>query len=441
MSMGEQLLLRQVRHVRPDLDDPRTATVRQQIRRDFGMIVPPFLLHLPAPAALNASRAIIREPTHGHRVPRAVKEAVAASVSAANACPYCVDVHTTALHALGDRAAAAAIAHGRSQTITDPTLHAVVSWARATREPDAPILRRRPFPDEHAPELIGVVLAYHYINRMVNIFPAGSPFPVTKARSVLRSIAARALRRLVADSGPRGASFALLPAAPLPDDLAWASGDSIIADAFARAAAAFEALGQRFVAEPVRRLVTRRLTEWRGEEPGLSRAWVTSAIDVLPPLHRPQGSWRCSPRWPLIRSTLACSTPPEPSQDRPVTRCSSPPRPGPASPRVVGVDRRGRPGGGGMKPSSPWRRPLLTIHVAASVSLLGAALVILALFVLAPGLASAAHAAMASPAGSISDAQRLRIAVFPGIATVLLMVNVVLGLYKPGRRLRSGGIG
>lgn len=94
-----------------------------------------------------------------------------------------------------------------------------------------------------------------------------------------------------------------------------------------------------------------------------------------------------------------------------------------------------------MKPSSPWRRPLLTIHVAASVSLLGAALVILALFVLAPGLASAAHAAMASPAGSISDAQRLRIAVFPGIATVLLMVNVVLGLYKPGRRLRSGGIG
>lgn len=287
MSIGEQLLLRQVRHVRPDLDDPRTATVRQQIRRDFGMIVPPFLLHLPAPAALSASWAIIREPTHGHRVPRAVKEAVAASVSAANACPYCVDVHTTALHALGDRAAAAAIASGRSQTITDPTLHAVVSGALATREPDAPILRRRPFPD--APELIGVVLAYHYINRMVNIFVAGSPFPVTKARSVLRSIAARALCRLVADSGRRGASLALLPAAPLPDDLAWASGDSIIADAFARAATAFEALGQRFVAEPVRRLVTRRLTERRGEEPGLSRAWVTSAIDVLPPLHRPQG--------------------------------------------------------------------------------------------------------------------------------------------------------
>lgn len=186
MSMGEQLLLRQVRHVRPDLDDPRTATVRQQIWQDFGMIVPPFLLHLPAPAALSASWAIIREPTHGHRVPRAVKEAVAASVSAANACPYCVDVHTTALHALGDRAAAAAIASGRSQTITDPTLHAVVSGALATREPDAPILRRRPFPDEHAPELIGVVLAYHYINRMVNIFVAGSPFPVTKARSVLK---------------------------------------------------------------------------------------------------------------------------------------------------------------------------------------------------------------------------------------------------------------
>lgn len=289
MSIGEHLLLRQVRHVRPDLGDPRTSTVRQQIRRDFGMIVPPFLLHLPAPAALSASWAIIREPAHGLQVPRAVKEAVAASVSAANACPYCVDVHTTALHALGDRAAAAAIASGRSQTITDPTLQAVVAWAHATREPDAPILRRRPFPDEHAPELIGVVLGYHYINRMVNIFAAGSPFPVAKARPLFRSIAARALRRLVAARGRRGESVDMLPAASLPDDLAWAGGDPIIADAFARAAAAFEALGQRFVAEPVRRLVTRRLTEWRGEEPGLSRAWVTSAIDVLPPPHRPQG--------------------------------------------------------------------------------------------------------------------------------------------------------
>src|SRR5215831_19239211 len=79
-------------------------------------------------------------------------------------------------------------------------LHAVVTWARATRHPDAPIVRQRPFPDEHAPELIGVALAYHYINRMVNIFAAASPFPVAAPglKPIMRRVASLAFRRLLA---------------------------------------------------------------------------------------------------------------------------------------------------------------------------------------------------------------------------------------------------
>jgi AhpD family alkylhydroperoxidase len=291
VSIRERLLLRQVRHVQPDLDDPRTSAVTQQIRRDLGMIVPPYLLQLPAPDALRASWVILREPSYGRRVDRAAKEAVAAAVSATNACPYCVDVHTTTLHTLGDRRTAAAIGSGRTERIADPTLRAVVTWALATRAPDAPILRRRPFPDQQAPELIGVVLAYQYINRMVNIFAAESPFPARPRRAgwILREVASRALPQLASSTGRPGGSLDLLPPAPLPDDLAWARGDPIIADAFGRATAAFESLGQRFVPEPVRGLVTRRLTEWRGEEPGMSRAWVDSAIEVLPPSQRPYG--------------------------------------------------------------------------------------------------------------------------------------------------------
>src|SRR5215813_3090346 len=101
MSIRERPFLRQVRHVHPDVHDPRTAEARRQIRRDFGMLVPPFALHLPVPDALCAGWVILREPTHGRRVDRATKEAVAAAVSATNTCPYCVDVHTTMLHALG----------------------------------------------------------------------------------------------------------------------------------------------------------------------------------------------------------------------------------------------------------------------------------------------------------------------------------------------------
>lgn len=287
MSIRERLLLRQVRHVRPDLHDERTAAAREVIQRDAGAILPPFLLHLPAPDALSASWAIVSEPTHGPRVDRATKETVAAAVSATNTCPYCVDVHTTTLHGLGGGHAAADIASG-GRAIADPALGAVVAWARATRQPGAAVLERPPFPPEQAPELIGVALAFHYINRMVNIFAAGSPFPLgsPSAKPILRSIASPVLRGLLARTGGRGASLDLLPATGVPDDLTWARGDPIIADAFARAGATFDALGERLVAEPVRQLVVARLGAWRGEEPGLSRAWAERAIDVLPPPRR-----------------------------------------------------------------------------------------------------------------------------------------------------------
>lgn len=290
MSIRERLFLRQVRHVRPDLHDPWTAAAREAIRRDAGEILPPFLLHLPAPAAFSASWAIVSEPTRGPRVDRAMKEAVAAAVSATNTCPYCVDVHTTMLQGLGDRLAAGAIASG-GRAIADPALGGVVAWARATRQPRAAILGRPPFPAEHGPELIGVALAYHYLNRMVNIFAAGSPFPLRspRAKPILRSIASPVLRGLLARKGGPGASLELLPAARVPDDLTWARGDPIIADAFARAGATLDALGERLVAKPVRQLVIARLREWQGEEPGLSRGWAERAIDVLPPPHRASG--------------------------------------------------------------------------------------------------------------------------------------------------------
>jgi AhpD family alkylhydroperoxidase len=291
MPLFDRLFLRQVRHLHPAASDPRTAAVRQQILRDVGVLVPPFALHLPAPDALRAYWAIFREPTYGRRVNRATKEAVAAAVSASNACPYCVDVHTTTLHALGDRTPAAAIAAGQPDRIADPALRVVVAWAHASRQPQAPILRQPPFPDAHAPELVGVALAYHYVNRMVNIFAAASPFPAASPRfkPVFRRVASPAFRSLLARQVRPGASLDLLPPAPLPDDLDWARGDPIIADAYGRAAAAFDAAGQQALPGPVRQLVAERLSIWRGEDPGLSRAWVDRATQPLPAPQRPLG--------------------------------------------------------------------------------------------------------------------------------------------------------
>jgi hypothetical protein len=58
--------------------------------------------------------------------------------------------------------------------------------------------------------------------------------------------------------------------------------------------------------------------------------------------------------------------------------------------------------------------------------------------VLEPGLAAMADAATGLSAEPLTDAERLRVDLSPAVAVVLLVVNVVLGVYKPGRRLRSG---
>lgn len=154
-----------------------------------------------------------------------------------------------------------------------------------------------------------------------------------------------------------------------------------------------------------------------------------------------------------------------------------------------------------MTSSTParWRTPLLTVHIVTGVGAIGAALVLLALgiagvrgadprtvypaahlveaWVIAPlavlALGTGVTLALLScwglvrywwvaiklaitavltavvflvlepslaataAAESLTDAQRTRIALFPAVALALLVVNVVLGLAKPRRRLRS----
>lgn len=289
MSMSARVFLHQVRHVLPDLRDPRTSALRGQIVREFGALVPPYALHLPVPEALDACWMILREPGRGSRVDRRTKEAVAAAVSATNACPYCVDVHTGMLHALGERGPADALAAGKPDAISDPELRAVVAWAGATRQPGAAVLRHPPFPGDHAPELIGVAVGFHYINRMVNIFVADSPFFAGSpaANRVVRRIASPFLRGMLTRQARANTSASPPSAASLPDDLAWARSDPAIAGAFGRAAETFETLGRRALPAGVRQLVSTRLEAWRGEDPGLSRSWVDEDLQTLPPTQRP----------------------------------------------------------------------------------------------------------------------------------------------------------
>ncbi|WP_122982407.1 carboxymuconolactone decarboxylase family protein [Actinoplanes teichomyceticus] len=232
---------------------PRVRAVYAQVERDFGMLAPPVSLHAPSPDVLAAAWVLLRETLlAGDRSARAGKEAVAASVSAMNACPYCVQVHTATLTGL----------------------------------------RRHPVEGRPADlSRTAVAVTFHYLNRMVNIF-LGDP-PLSAVPAGVRPAAARGAERLLGHLGARshtpGASLDLLGVAEPPADLAWA-GTGVVADALARACAAVEARAREAVPAPVAELVTARLVDWTGAPAGIdARRTCAAAAEQLPASCRASG--------------------------------------------------------------------------------------------------------------------------------------------------------
>lgn len=278
----------QVKHValEPAAPGELVRRVYAQVERDFGMLAPPVRLHAAAPRALAASWMMLRESLVATgRVERRVKETVAAAVSLANSCPYCVDVHGAALYGLTASRDAAAVASGRLGDVADRGLRDVALWGR-----DLPAHGDHRPADEDLPELVGVAVTFHYLNRMVNVFLRDPVFPPAAPAGVRRGLqrmVGRMIRPIVAREHVPGAALALLPGAPVSAGLEWAACDPVIEDAFARAAAAFEAEGRDHVPAAVRELVLARLEGWAGEPPGLSRGWVEDEVRPLPAGQRP----------------------------------------------------------------------------------------------------------------------------------------------------------
>ncbi len=280
------LSLAQIRYLtptRPRAAEGLTAQVYRQMEQEFGILPPPVALHSPAPEAMAAAWVMLRETLLAPGlVDRAVRESVAAAVSAANACPYCVSVHRATLHGLlGARPA-------NDETVRDAAAWATEGVERLT----AGSASRIPFTPDQAPEYAGVAVVFHYLNRMVNTFLEDVPMPPSAPRAglgmvqhVLGGMIRSASRRI----GPAGASLELLPQAPVPPDLAWAQPNLAVTQAFARAVDAIERASAQAVPQSVRDLLARELAVWDGRPLGLSRAWVDRPLASLPAHARPAG--------------------------------------------------------------------------------------------------------------------------------------------------------
>jgi AhpD family alkylhydroperoxidase len=259
------------------------ATVYGKVAEDFH-ITAPLVLHSPVPDLLAGVWMVLRETLITGRVAREHKEAVATGVSQANTCPYCIAAHAMMRGGAGQSEAGEALLRGGTAEIGHPVLRSLAVWGSRSLTPDDALVQAPPFAPSDVVELVGTAVAFHYINRMVNVFLPESPMPWLLRRFGAvprRFLAATFGRRMVTRTPRAGTSLSLLPEAQLPQDFAWAAGNHAVANAFARAAAAVDEAGRAALPDSVRMLVARGLTVWRGASPTLGRAWVADAVAPL----------------------------------------------------------------------------------------------------------------------------------------------------------------
>ncbi|WP_433386185.1 carboxymuconolactone decarboxylase family protein [Micromonospora sp. KLBMP9576] len=289
--LTRRITQRHIERLTPVRVSDATGEVRYVYRRleqEFGLLAPPVALHAAAPAVLAGCWLMLREALLVHaRVGRDTKEAVAAAVSLVNRCPYCVDVHGTALHGLLRGPDARALTDDRLGEVREPRLRAVAEWFRHGGAAAVPAH----LGTAEVVELIGVSVLFHYLNRMVNVFLTGSPLPAMPpaAARVVHRLAAVTMARLTRRRGAPGADLDLLPPAPVPPDLDWAHGNPILAAAFARAAVAIDAAGRDAVPAGVRSLVLRLLAGPDGLRSLTDRAGVDAVLATLPEADRAAG--------------------------------------------------------------------------------------------------------------------------------------------------------
>ncbi|MBW1847643.1 MAG: carboxymuconolactone decarboxylase family protein [Deltaproteobacteria bacterium] len=277
------MVIRYVKPVAPNSTKGLVARVYPQIKKEFGALVEPFTLHSPSPELLAGAWSACRESLLVGSVRRDIKEAVAATVSRINRCPYCVDAHTIMLNATSARNSADAIIHQRDDRIRDAAVRSIVKWAAATRSPEAKVLLSPPFSRKDAPEIIGTAVFFHYVNRMASVLLSETPLPSNHPllKGFFTRMAGWFFSRAIHRSKPLGTSLELLPESELPADFTWAKTSPNIAGAFARFAAVVNRAGRDFIPEDVRDCVVKHVETWDGKDPKLGRHWVEEAMSGL----------------------------------------------------------------------------------------------------------------------------------------------------------------
>jgi len=219
------------------------------------------------------------------KLDRTTKEAMIATLSSINDCPYCGDMLVSLVHAGNRHDDANHILNDTEQHITDPLLRERLLWVRSIATPGATPTPTLPFNQAELPEAIACLMAMADINRFSHVVMDGSPVKAPFGLDSIKEFALRVFGGELRTTHTRplspGRSLHLLPPAILPDDLSWASSHPRIAQAIAQYARTVEEEGCKVIPEQVQQTVHHSLQHWQGERMPLSRHWVEDEISDL----------------------------------------------------------------------------------------------------------------------------------------------------------------
>lgn len=251
----------------------------RQMKREFGMVAEPFLIHSIRPRAMAAIWAVVRETVliEG-AVSREQKELIASCVSKSNECPYCVDAHALVLVGTGDSSY-----YDFEKKISQDQTNPLQQWALATKNPESLIIQTPPFGHEQAPEMIGTAVAFHYINKLVSVFLDQSPIPTQNQvlKKLFQPMVAFVFSLAVKRNKIPGEALNSFPSEDLPKELSWAIPNPHVAQSFAYCSLVMEAWGEETLPKSVRTEFLKYVNRWDGSDPGMGRGWIVPMLNKL----------------------------------------------------------------------------------------------------------------------------------------------------------------
>src|SRR5262249_19638500 len=157
-------------------------------------------------------------------------------------------------------------------------LTAVAGWAEAVMTRPAGQVAA-PFPAEQVPDVVGTLVEFHFLNRVINVLLTGTFLPGNNlVKAIARRVGGKVMAKPIkARRGPGGA-VGLVDGPPRPADLFWAAPQPAIAAALAALAATTEAAARQVVPGSAIVAVGRALDRWDGRFPGPSRAWLADLL-------------------------------------------------------------------------------------------------------------------------------------------------------------------